>query len=519
MILMNVFQTIQKHKKQGHGIREISRRLDLARKTVRKYYQMTSEEYADYSQQSRTKPQAFDNLRDEIIDIYQHNERKVYVSSVYDLLEEKYGTENLPGTARTLRNYISRLIKSGEIERTANRRFYAPVDELPFGKQLQVDFGEVVIETGERIYIFASVLSASRFRYVAVQNRPFKTIDVILHLLDSFEYIGGMPHEIVIDQDSTLVVSENNGDILLTKSFSQFKEEMGFQLYVCRKADPESKGKVENLVKFVKTSFFSARRFRSIEEVRKSLRTWLERTANGKISQASGRIPTDLLSREQDALLPIRSSLFKQDTILDRQERLVDDKCFISVAASRYSVPQDYRNKRVWIYRTDRHLIIYEDIAGKEIARHQLSSLPRQTISNRAHFRDLSHKQEELKTELIARIQSPAWKDFVQRNYRRYQRYFRDQHGQISAMLDEGYDTELLDKALELCSELGTPSAAGLKEAYSYVQGVAIHKQNDVLPALVQGIRTIKGDKLPPKVAKRDLSFYHSLISIIGGIL
>jgi transposase len=71
--------------------------------------------------------------------------------------------------------------------------------------------GETVIETGERIYIFASVLSASRFRYVAVQNRPFKTLDVVLHLLDCFEYIGGIPEEIVIDQDSTLVVSENHG--------------------------------------------------------------------------------------------------------------------------------------------------------------------------------------------------------------------------------------------------------------------------------------------------------------------
>jgi transposase len=116
-------------------------------------------------------------------------------------------------------------------------------------------------------------------------------LDVVLHLLDCFEYIGGIPEEIVIDQDSTLVVSENHGDILLTKGFTQFKEEMGFRLYVCRKADPESKGKVENLVKFVKTSFFSARRFRTLESVRKSLQSWLVRTANGKISQATGRIP------------------------------------------------------------------------------------------------------------------------------------------------------------------------------------------------------------------------------------
>jgi hypothetical protein len=51
------------------------------------------------------------------------------------------------------------------------------------------------------------------------------------------------------------------------------------------------------------------------------------------------------------------------------------------------------------------------------------------------------------------------------------------------------------------------------------VQGVAVDKHSDVLPSLVQGIRTIKSDRLPPKVAKRDLSFYHSLISIVGGIL
>jgi hypothetical protein len=410
-------------------------------------------------------------------------------------------------------------MKTGEIERSSNKRFYAPVDELPFGKQLQVDFGETVIETGERLYIFASVLSASRYRYVAVQNRPFKTLDVILHLLDCFEYIGGIAHEIVIDQDSTLVVSENKGDILLTKSFTQFKAEMGFRLYVCRKADPESKGKVENLVKFVKTSFFSARRFNNVEEVRKGLRSWLARTANGKISQATGRIPSDLLSREQGALAPIRASLFKQDTILDRQQRLVDDKSFISVSASRYSVPHDFRNKQVWVYRTDLHLIIYESLAGKEIARHQLSSLPRQTISNRNHFRDKSQKQEELKAALIARIPSSDWEAFVQRNYRRYRRYFRDQYKQISALLDAGYDVDLLEKALELCRQLDTPSAMGLKEAYAYVQGVEVDKQNDVLPSLVEGIRSIKADKLPPKVAKRDLSFYHSLISIIGGVL
>ncbi|WP_168203535.1 transposase [Oceanispirochaeta crateris] len=101
--------------------------------------------------------------------------------------------------------------------------------------------------------------------------------------MNCFEYIGGIPHEIVIDQDRALVVSENQDDIILTKQFKDFKKEMGFSLYVCRKADPESKGKVENLVKFVKTSFFSGRQFNSFEEISPRLDSWLERRANGKI--------------------------------------------------------------------------------------------------------------------------------------------------------------------------------------------------------------------------------------------
>jgi transposase len=33
-------------------------------------------------------------------------------------------------------------------------------------------------------------------------------VDVIQHLLDSFAYFGGIPKELVIDQDKTMVVSE-----------------------------------------------------------------------------------------------------------------------------------------------------------------------------------------------------------------------------------------------------------------------------------------------------------------------
>ena len=54
-----------------------------------------------------------------------------------------------------------------------------------------------------------------------------------------------------------MVVSENSGDIIYTKDFQYFKDEMGLKLYVCRPSDPESKGKIENVAKFIKYSFFA----------------------------------------------------------------------------------------------------------------------------------------------------------------------------------------------------------------------------------------------------------------------
>ena len=82
--------------------------------------------------------------------------------------------------------------------------------------------------------------------------KPFTTLDLIFHLLNCFEYIGGIPEEIVIDQDSVMVASENHGDIIYTKDFAYFIQEIGLRIYVCRKADPETKGKIENLIGFVK---------------------------------------------------------------------------------------------------------------------------------------------------------------------------------------------------------------------------------------------------------------------------
>lgn len=140
-----------------------------------------------------------------------------------------------------------------DIPKVFTYRQYESVPELPVGKQMQVDFGEIIVQralTGKRVklYCIGFVLSHSRFKYIEWQDKPFTTRDVIRTHENAFDYFGGRTEEIVYDQDKLMIVSENHGDILFTKQFQSYVLEKQFIVHVCRAADPESKGKLKPLL-------------------------------------------------------------------------------------------------------------------------------------------------------------------------------------------------------------------------------------------------------------------------------
>lgn len=84
------------------------------------------------------------------------------------------------------------------------------------GKQAQVDFGETYLTTpdGHSVKVNAAVfvLSHSRYKYAELQSRPFTAPDLVRCAKDCFRYFGGMPQELVFDQDSIVCVAEDAGD-------------------------------------------------------------------------------------------------------------------------------------------------------------------------------------------------------------------------------------------------------------------------------------------------------------------
>ncbi|MFR1445738.1 IS21 family transposase, partial [Acinetobacter baumannii] len=155
-----------------------------------------------------------------------------------------------------------------------------------------------------KVYFFTLVLSRSRYKYVFFSQEPFTTATSIEAHEHAFAFIEGLPDTLVYDQDRLFIVDENKGDLILTEQFRAYSNQRKFKLYFCRKSDPESKGKVENVVKYVKQNFLYNRSFTDIDVLNAEALAWLVRTANELPHSTTQRRPCQEWTVEKPFLHP-----------------------------------------------------------------------------------------------------------------------------------------------------------------------------------------------------------------------
>ena len=171
---------------------KIAEMLGISRPTVIKYINMNAEEFEKEmkSQQKRTKKP--DIYREEIL-TWLKQFTSMSAAQVYDWLEEKYGKLNF--NEPTLRSYVREIRKEYNILKTTVMRKYEAMDDLPMGKQIQIDFGmkKVFNTAGIEItlYVMCFVLSNSRYKYCEWQGQLFTTPDIIRIHENAFEFYGG----------------------------------------------------------------------------------------------------------------------------------------------------------------------------------------------------------------------------------------------------------------------------------------------------------------------------------------
>lgn len=277
-----MYHELQKLKRLGFSNAKIARQLELDQRTVSKYLNMSEEEYEQYlllTYERKKLLTPHETFVANKLSLYQDTS----AAQMHDWLKEYY--VDFPDVSpRTVYNFVMYVLQKHNIPFVRSYREYFPVEELPYGEQSQVDFGEYNMRTSnskrKKVVFFAMVLSRSRMKYTWFLDKPFTAETVVMAHENAFEFFGGITKTIVYDQDRTMVVDENAGNIILTSTFRQYTKSQNFKLHFCRKADPESKGKIENVIQYVKKNFLYNRLFSDIEMLNTEALAWLNRTAN-----------------------------------------------------------------------------------------------------------------------------------------------------------------------------------------------------------------------------------------------
>ena len=303
-----------------------------------------------------------------------------YPLSSVRLLEEIRG-QGYAGGYDLVKRFVQPLRRAREI--TAVVRF-----ETQPGQQAQVDFGHFgfLEEDGVRrhLYGFSMVLGYSRCRFVEFVTRITTPVLIQCHL-DAFDYFGGYPDDLLFD-NMTQVVFERallTDDHKWNRQFGEFASYYGFRPRLCWPLRPQTKGKIERTIRFVKENFFLGRPFSDLGDLNRQAQRWCNTVNAERVHATTGVIPLDRLGEEH--LHPVDARPWFPVTV--SEVRRISRECFVAFRGNRYSVPWRYAGREAQLRLRDHQLLV--EVDNQEICRHELRSGTGAVVRVKEHFTGL----------------------------------------------------------------------------------------------------------------------------------
>ncbi|GAC1663766.1 MAG: hypothetical protein PVS2B1_22970 [Candidatus Dormibacteraceae bacterium] len=179
------------------------------------------------------------------------------------------------------------------------------------GEFSQHDFGHVDVrfldDARKRVHFFASRLKYSR--WVEVTIVPDECAETLVRaLVDHFALIGGIPLLAVFDRPKTVALKwTRDGQVTeWNPIFAGVALDLGLGIEVCWPASPRQKGSIENLVGWVKGSFFKQRRFLDDADLLTQLVEWRTEVNTERPCRATRIIPAVRLEEERPRLRALK---------------------------------------------------------------------------------------------------------------------------------------------------------------------------------------------------------------------
>ena len=288
--------------KAGHSKAEVARLAGVSLCSVKRIAQESPvvhvDDAAERSQRQIGRPSTVANFRKQVVEILQETPELASLEILRRVREAGY-----PGGKTALYALVASL-------RPKLARPLVRFEGLP-GEFSQHDFGEVEVEflngARQRIHFFASRLKYSRF--VRVSLVKDETVESLVRTLaEHLASWGGRPLLCVFDRPKTIALKwQKNGEVTeWNPVFAYATLEMGVGVELCWPYRAQQKGSVENLVGFVKSSFFKVRRFHDEEDLQQQRRDWEREVNEERPCRATGIIPVVRLAEEAPRLRALK---------------------------------------------------------------------------------------------------------------------------------------------------------------------------------------------------------------------
>jgi transposase len=440
---------------QGAGFKRIQRSLGFDRNTIRKYVGLAQSVGVSREAPFPEEAELVEKLkglhargllretpvrdlitpyRDWIQELLGH--REMTAKQVWRLFREKTG---LRVSYWTMKRYLRTQFQFGVPGVTVRM-------EVEPGSQAQVDFGYagMMVDplTGKtrRAWAFIMTLSYSRHRFVRFVFRQDIKSWIDSHLR-AFEFFGGVPASVVLDNLKAGVLKADIYDPTLNRAYAELERHYGFVADPAKAGKARHKGKVERGVPVVRKHLLAGRAFRDIEEANQRALRWCREEIGMEVHGTTKRKPFEVFQKEEiPRLKPLPSEPFEcpewKKCRVHPDHHIVFDKSY-------YSLPTRWIGREVWT-RGSRQLVqVFFD--GQLIKTHLRAEQPGTWVTDPSDYppAKLAYlmpmpaycrtKASEIGPHTGALIQQ-ILKEDAMRNLRKAQALLRlaDQHGKAS---------------------------------------------------------------------------------------
>ena len=367
MITPEQYLEIQNLRQCGFSYAKVAAKLNLAENTVIKY---DKEGYVATKRSRKKSSSKLDPFKKDILRwLSEHPD----LSSVQ--IEHRLRQEGYDGGNTIIKDYLRTI-------RPKSRRAFLKL-YFPPGDSMQVDWGEagtIIIDgVNFKVYFFVAVMSHSRAIYTRFTRRMSMEFWLECHRF-AFEYFGGVPKRVIVDNCKTAVIKNKRGlKPELNETYVDFARHYGFTITPCNVRQPQEKGRGENGVGYVRKSFIVGRNLAPFEALNPDAVIWMNEVANVRKHGTTGKIPFEELEAERSLLTKL--NLPYDCSVVESVK--ANSLCRVRIDCNDYSVSPDYVGKQLIVRRGTQTIRIFD--GERLIVSHQRSFIKKDDIEAPEH--------------------------------------------------------------------------------------------------------------------------------------